>query len=89
MKHILKQIRKTEEACNKADIECQELARLIAPYIHEDLRKDISVFNQKGDGLVMDWDDSNYPIRDVIEAINKGARDIDMRNIHKCPIKPI
>lgn len=89
MKHILNQIRKTENACNKADIECQELARLIAPYIHEDLREGISIFDQKGDGLVMDWSDHNYPIRDVIDAINKGANDIDMRDVYKCPIKPI
>lgn len=86
MKRILEQLRKTEIACNKADMECQELARLIAPYIHEDLREDISVFEQRADGLVMLWEDNNYPISDVIRAINKGATNIDMRDIYNCPI---
>lgn len=89
MKRILEQLRKTENACNKANLECEKLARLIAPYINEDLREHISVFEQGGDGLVMVWEESNYHISDVIESINKGATDIDMRDRYNCPIKAI
>lgn len=70
-------------------MEREELARLIAPYINEDLRDSISVLEQKGDGLVMLWEDKNYPISDVIEAIKKGATDIDMRDRYNCPITAI
>lgn len=89
MKRILEQLRKTEMACNKASMECEELARLITPYINEDLRDSISVLDQKGDGLVIVWEDHNYPISDVIESINKGVTDIDMRDKYNCPIKAI
>lgn len=88
MKHILEQLRKAENACNRANMECEKLARLVTPYINEDLRDCVSVFEQKGDGLVMVYEDKNYPISDIIESINKGAKDIDMRDRH-CPIKAI
>lgn len=89
MKRILEQLREAENACYKANMECEKLARLITPYIHEDLRDSISVFEQKGDGLVMLWEDYNYPVSDIIETINKGATDIDMRDRYNCPIKSI
>ena len=89
MKRILEQLRKAEKACNRANMECEKLARLVAPYINEDLRDCVSVFEQKGDGLVMVYEDKNYPISDIIESINKGVTDIDMRDKYNCPIKPI
>lgn len=58
---------------------------MIAPYIHEDLRDEIAVFEQHGDGIVMEWDSKNYPIEDVINAIINGYKDIDMRDFFNCP----
>ena len=51
MKKILKQIDKAEIACNKAESECGVLAAMLKPYFHEDMREELSVFNQHGDGL--------------------------------------
>lgn len=67
MKRILEQIKKTEMACNKASMECEELARLICVILYPSLIK-------------KEMEDHNYPISDVIESINKGVTDIDMRD---------
>lgn len=85
MKQILKQYNKAKDLCNSADIACQELAKLIMPYIHKDLRDDIFVFEQRGDGLVLEWETHNYTIDSVIQAISDGHKDIDMRNFFECP----
>lgn len=79
MKKIRKQFEKTEDICNKANISCQELARLISPYIHEDIRDDINVFDQHGDGLVLEFNCYNYTVESVIEAIEDGKSPIDLR----------
>lgn len=49
MKAILRQFKNATDACNTADIQCQKLAKLIIPYLHEDLREEISVFDQRVD----------------------------------------
>ena len=89
MKKILKQYHKAQDACSRADIECQKLAQLIMPYIHEDLRDDIFVFEQSGDGLVLEWENHNYTIDSVIQVISDGHKDIDMRNYQECPFDMI
>lgn len=89
MKAILRQFKKATDACNTADIQCQKLAKLLLPYFHEDLREEISVFDQSGDGLVVLWNERNYPVSSVIDAIQKGATDIDMRDYYNCVITPI
>lgn len=88
MKKIIKQVKKAENACRKANAECQVLASVIAPYIHADLRDSINVFDQPGDGLVMEWESYNYPITEIMEVIKQGKRDIDMRTWN-CPITAI
>lgn len=56
------------------------------------MRDSISVLDQKGDGLVIVWEDHNYPISDVIESINKGVTDIMNKKLNlieilkDCPI---
>lgn len=85
---LIKQYNKTIDLCNKANSACQELERLISPFIHEDIRDDINVFEQHGDGLVMEWESYNYSITEVIEVIKRGERDIDMRTWN-CPITAI
>lgn len=89
IRKIIEQQRKAENACNKAEGECQKLAQLIAPYIHEEIRDDIGVLDQAGDGLVMEWEAHNYSVSDIITAIRYGERDIDMRDDYHCPITAI
>lgn len=81
MKQILKQYNKTTALCSKANSACQELARLISPFIHEDIRDDINIFEQHGDGLVLEWDCYNYTVDSVIRAISEGHKNIDMRSM--------
>lgn len=81
MKKIKKQYSKATKLCNEANSSCQELACLISPYIHEDIRDDINIFEQHGDGLVLEYECQNYTIESVIRAISEGYREIDLRSI--------
>lgn len=85
MKQILKQYSKAKDLCNRANMACQELTRLISPFIHEDIRDDINILEQHGDGLVLEWESHNYTIDSVIRAISDGHKDIDMRDFFECP----
>lgn len=80
MKKLLKQIDKTVNACVKADGECGILAAMLKPYFHEDVREELFVFDQHGDGLVVVLFDTNYPVSDVIRCIEKGYTDFDPRD---------
>ena len=88
MKKILKQIDKAETACNKAECECGVLAAMLKPYFHEDMREELSVFNQHGDGLVVVLLDNNYPVSDVVRCIKEGFTDLDPRCDY-CPVVSI
>lgn len=89
MTKLRKQAKKAFDACSKANGECQLLAKMIMPYIHEDIRDDISVLEQSADGMVMEFDYHNYAISDVLDAIEQGWRDIDMRDYYNCPFVAI
>lgn len=88
MKEILKQIDKAEIACNRAEGECGVLAAMLMPYFKKDIREELFVFNQHGDGLVVVLLDNNYPVSDVVRCIKEGFTDLDPRSDY-CPVVSI
>ena len=53
--------------------------------------RDMCIFIRKEvkDGLVMEWNALNYPVDDVISAIENGEKNIGMRDYYHCPITAI
>ena len=80
---ILKQYNKAFSARCKAQTEFDKLLIKVRPFLCEEWQEDAFIIDQGGDGVVLLIDDTNYPIMDVIDAIQRGIRNIGSNDLTK------
>ena len=78
---ILKQYNKAFNARCKADRECDVLFIKVRPFLCKEWQNNASVIDQGRDGIVLLVYDTNYPIMGVIDAIQRGIRNIGSNDL--------